>query len=287
MAAHTVPGIARVEEALHRIGHQEPNFSMRADIFNRHGNAKTYTHDNENNNLIQQAKETGWVPLHNSDDANNTEETWATHLALQDFGVGVGHVLYGPMLQKFAPRKHAALSREGLVREFDVQLHGNGVTHLRHKDLLSMAILTDIARTYFEHHGQYQMVEKELEIRNAARADLRDRKPKRPHPAEQDRERAKARRVARPHSVITSERDSPVQNPITSPASLAELGSTRSGFLMSSNPPQGPAAPPSSTSGTTPAAATFQHPLDASNSVHSQSEAFDDVDDVDEYGRPY
>lgn len=141
MAENTVPGVARLEEAMKLIGHQEPNFSIRAGIFNKHGNAKTYTHDD---NLIQQAKETGWVPLYNSYDANTTEETWATHLALQDFGVGIGHPLYDEMIRKFQPREHAALNKGDLIEKYGLGIHTANLANIHYKDLLSTAMLVSL-----------------------------------------------------------------------------------------------------------------------------------------------
>lgn len=141
MAANTIPGVARLEEALQHIGHQQPSFSIRAGIFNKSGGSKRYTH---NNALIQQAKATGWEPLDDQFGADYTDETWATHLALQDFGVGVGHGLYDEMLEKYAPRNHAALTKEGLVSKFGLEAHASNLANLHHKDLLSKAILVSL-----------------------------------------------------------------------------------------------------------------------------------------------
>lgn len=56
----------------------------------------------------------------------------------------VGQVLDDEMLRKFAPRKHAALTKEDLVKEFDLKVHTSNLANVHHKELLSMAILANL-----------------------------------------------------------------------------------------------------------------------------------------------
>lgn len=123
--------------------------------------------------------------------------------------------------------------------------------------------------------------------------------PKRPHPAEQDAERAKARRVARGHGGVAAERGNTFQGPIPSPESPAPRVFNRPASITSSSSPQNPfatpnsavgtprveaaAAAPSSVSGNPRAAITSQRLPSQRVSVHNQDEEDETWEDFIEF----
>lgn len=101
MAANTAPGVARLQGELDRIRHDlMPMLLIRNGVFDKTTLVEKYYNHHK---LIEQAKTTGWVLV---PDLDSLELSWPTHLALQDFGLGVGHPLYREMLKKFHPRLH-------------------------------------------------------------------------------------------------------------------------------------------------------------------------------------
>lgn len=129
-----------LDKALSRIGHDDPTWVIPDKIFKRKGNAKEFRiRPDDEAQLTEEAEQTGWRRCTPAWDWK--AESWQTHIALQQLGVGVGHPMYLRMMSRYHTGRLVDLSKKDFAA-------GHNLAHLpqaardatQFKDLVSMSM---------------------------------------------------------------------------------------------------------------------------------------------------
>lgn len=141
MSADKVARTERLGKELSRIGHLEPDFQVPPGTLDRKAKSKT-AEDADMTLVRKQAIETNWDDGEFFFDATSP----VTHVALQHFGIGVGHPLYDEMIAKYAPvrlDRDKTSTKAGFAAVYQLgDLTKTAVDALKFRDLvgISMAV---------------------------------------------------------------------------------------------------------------------------------------------------
>lgn len=132
---------AKLDEALTHIGHQdEPEFWLPNNgTFSKSSSNPDIFRPYDEQHVAEMAGYTGWTP------SNPLVETKfraaATHEALQQFGVGVGHPLYEEMMERFDVESLEKKTKADLLEEYVPHLPEAVAKECTFRDALSLSIM--------------------------------------------------------------------------------------------------------------------------------------------------
>lgn len=139
---------AKLDKALSMVGHREPEWWIPDNgTFTKKNGANLEPHDEEA--IASEARQTGWKP--GNPFAEKNFRAAPTHVALQQFGVGVGHPLYEDMMERFDMDVLENTTKAELINEYVPYLPERLARTCHFRDVVCLSIMVSHHHTTQGH----------------------------------------------------------------------------------------------------------------------------------------